>query len=134
MPDLFDKHCTAEHEADLALKKRATKEPTRYERFRDFHRANPQVFKLFREFAISAYERGHRSRFGARMLGERIRWYTSVETSDQQYKINDHYWPYYARLLALSDLRFAEFFENRGGGSDVDDLTLIRECFNNKEV
>jgi len=101
---------------------------TRYQRFRKFHKENPTIYKLFREFAISAYERGHRSHFGARMIGERIRWYTNVDTTDKQYKINDHYWPYYARLLALTDLRFSDFFEMRGGGADVDDLTLVTEC------
>ena len=103
---------------------------TTYQRFREFHRANPAVFAHFKRYADQALAK--RVRFGARMIGERIRWYTAIETTDSNsdYKVNDHYWPYYARLLALTDDRFAEFFQNRGGGSDVDDETLLRECGN----
>tara|TARA_R110000803_G_scaffold75124_3_gene139416 strand:- start:62 stop:334 length:273 start_codon:yes stop_codon:yes gene_type:complete len=67
------------------------------------------VFELFQKFAEQALSSG-RDKFSARMLGERIRWYTTVETSDVEYKINDHHWPYYARLLIGTDDRFTGFF------------------------
>ena len=101
----------------------------RYRRFRKFHRENPRVFELFAHFAAQAKERGRREYFGARMIGERIRWYTAVEvTTEDEYKLNDHYWPYYARLLMLTDERFAGFFQRRDARFDVDDATLVREC------
>lgn len=87
-----------------------------FTRWAEFHRANPQVFDLFRRFALEA-RREHRGQFGARLIGERIRWYTQVETqSADGFKLNDHYWPYYARLLmAIHPEEFAKFFELRGG-------------------
>lgn len=99
----------------------------RFADFCEFHKANPQVFTLFRQFAESALLSGNRRRFGARMIGERIRWYTAVETTDQEFKINDHHWPYYARLLMLSDPRFEGFFERRDAQFDVDDETIRSE-------
>lgn len=105
----------------------AEQEPTRYERFHRFHRENPEVYSLFARYAQEALAAGRS--VGARSIGERIRWHTAVETvSDDGYKVNDHYWPYYASLLALTDGRFAEFFTCRGGGSDVTDEQLVREC------
>ena len=100
----------------------------RYERFKAFHSSNPDVWRLFKHFAGMARTRGRRPRFGARMIGERIRWYTAVETTDSDFKINDHFWPYYARLLMLSDGAFDGFFERRDGRFDVDDRTLLAEC------
>lgn len=99
----------------------------RFERFKQFHRDNPRVFELFKRFAESALENGRRRRFGARMIGERIRWYTAIETSDEEYKVNDHFWPYYARLLMLTDDRFTDFFERRDNRFDVDDATMLEE-------
>lgn len=107
----------------------------RYGRFLKFHRDSPRVYELFRHFAVLAKSKGRRKYFGARMIGERIRWYTSVETtSEDDYRINDHYWPYYARLLMLSDpAQFEGFFERRDAHFDVDDATLLRECASDSE-
>lgn len=53
------------------------------------------------------------------MIGERIRWFTSVETNATDYRLNDHYWPYYARLLMGTDESFAGFFETRDRSFDA---------------
>ena len=85
---------------------------TRFQRWKDFHSNNPEVFRLFSKFANDAIDANQR--VGARMIGERIRWYSSVETvSDDGFKVNDHFWPYYARLLAWTDHRFFDYFEFR---------------------
>ena len=107
-------------------KKRVDPE-SRFGKWLAFHRANPEVWRLFRRFAGEALSAG-RERFGARMIGERIRWFTSIETAGCEYKVNDHFWPYYARLLMLTDERFAEVFERRDAHFDTDDETLLREA------
>lgn len=89
-----------------------TESGSRFEQWVSFHSQNPTVFDLFRRFANEAAAAG-RTRLGARMLGERIRWYTSVETVGSAFKINNNHWPYYARLLAAIDSKFAEFFSFR---------------------
>lgn len=91
--------------------------------WREFHRANPQVFALFVRFSKEA--RKQRGRFGARMIGERIRWYTQVETNGDEYRLNDHWWPYYARLAMLTEPDLAGFFETRGARFDATDSDLL---------
>lgn len=97
---------------------------TRFDAFIAFHRANPFVFEQFARFAKQAKETGM-ERCGARLLGERIRWYLQVETRTDDYKINNNHWPYYARLLMLTRPEFDGFFERRDANFDVDDATLL---------
>ena len=99
---------------------------TRYERFKKFHAENPQVYQYFLEFARLAVAR--RVRFGARMIWERIRWYTLIETTDAKYKLNDHNTPYYARLAMLEfPEEFGGFFELRDNRFDTDEETMMRD-------
>lgn len=99
---------------------------SRFGRWLAFHRANPGVWRLFKRFAMEALNSG-RNHFGGRLIGERIRWYTRIETTGEDYKVNDHYWPYYTRLLMLTDNRFEHIFERRDKNFDTDDETLLRE-------
>lgn len=103
--------------------------PPRFAAFRQFHRDNPEVYRLFRKFARQALDAGMPS-CGARLIGERIRWHVRIETqSDDGFKVNDHHWPYYSRLLMLEEPRaFDGFFERRDGQFDVTDEVLLDEC------
>lgn len=101
---------------------------TRFDRWLRFHRINPQIYRLFQKYAEQAKEAG-RERYGARQIWELIRWDLYVKTkTDDGIKLNDHYPPYYARLLMLRDPRFAGFFERRDSRFDVDDARLLREA------
>ncbi len=101
---------------------------TGYEKFRLFHFENPDVFDLFEKFARQAKASG-RGRFGAFMIGNRIRWYTQVEVVGDDYKINNNYLPYWARLLMLKyEDDFAGFFELRSMLVEISDKTLLEEC------
>lgn len=84
----------------------------RVQAFLDFHARNPHIYQLFCRFALQAAAR--RSRFSARTVLHRIRWYTSVETDDPQgFKVNDHWSPFYARLFEQDHPEHAGFFEKR---------------------
>jgi hypothetical protein len=100
--------------------------PSRFQAWADFHLANPSVFILFRRFAIEALEAG-RTRLSARMIGERIRWYTNIETTADSPAVNDHHWPYYARLLIGLDKRFESFFMIKEHGFDgtIDQIVAV---------
>lgn len=86
----------------------------RFRRWKEFHRRNPAIWKLFKEFAVRVLEVSEATeKCGARFIGERIRYDLRTEPKFFQYrkyKINDHCWPYYARLLAGTDSRFRHFF------------------------
>jgi len=77
-----------------------------------FHRENPKVYELFRQYALEAAHTG-RKRFGARMIWNRMRWYTRVETNDPDFKLNDHHTPYYARMFLRDHPEHEGLFELR---------------------
>lgn len=67
--------------------------------FWEFHLANPHVYELLVRFARQAKRAGRR-RFGMKMLFERVRWYTDIETeSKTRLKVNNNFISRYARLL-----------------------------------
>lgn len=101
--------------------------PRPFREFLEFHRENPQVYLLFLSFANEARKAGAQ-KFGARLIGERIRWHCKVEARGYaQYKLNDHYWPYYARLAMLKNPELSFFFETRNKDNfPVSDETILR--------
>ncbi len=80
--------------------------------FRQFHAENPKVYDLLVQFTRMAKDSG-RQRFGIRMIWERLRWYVMIETTDADYKLNDHYHSRYARLIMDQEPDLAGFFETR---------------------
>lgn len=78
------------------------------ETFDEFDRDNPHVYDLFVKYALEAKARG-RTRFSISMITERIRWYTAIETSDPDFKINNNHRAFYARKL-MEDPRFTGMF------------------------
>jgi hypothetical protein len=91
--------------------------PEAAERFAVFDRENPAVYGLFKRFALEALQAGHRH-YSADAILHRIRWWTSVETRGDAYKINNNHAAWYARKLAADDKRFKEFFRNRASVAD----------------
>lgn len=88
------------------------------ERFDQFHRKNPEVYRLLKRFALEARAAGRR-RLGIEVLWGRLRWYTAVETTDPtNFKLNDHYTSRYARLLQEQEPGLAGMFETRRLRSD----------------
>lgn len=80
--------------------------------FREFHAANPHVYELFKRFAFEVIARGHRH-YSARAVWYRLRWHVQFETSDPDFKLNDHHTPYYARMFMREFPRHEGFFETR---------------------
>jgi hypothetical protein len=87
------------------------------ERFERFHADNPRVFELFKRFAAEVMGRGLK-RFSADAIVQRIRWFVQVDTTGDEFKVNDNYSAYYARLLIRECPEFDGFFELRKTQSD----------------
>lgn len=82
-------------------------------RFFLYHEENPHVLDLFLKYSRQVRTAGFK-RYSTRAIIERIRWHLTVETKGDQFKINDHYQPCYARLLiVLFPKEFEDFFELR---------------------
>lgn len=87
------------------------------ERFRIFHRNNPQVYAELVRLCREGKATGRRH-LGIRTLWEVMRWNLAnvhVATNDptSDLKLNDHYHTYYARLIMEQEPDLAGFFELR---------------------
>ena len=81
-------------------------------RFQAFHQQNPHVFALLVRLAREAQQRGAR-RIGAKALMERARWDLALETSGDEYRLNNDYTSRYARLIADTHPDLAGLFQFR---------------------
>ena len=68
---------------------------TKFE-FEEFHANNPEVFRLFCYFTNKVINAGHKT-YSAEAIFNQIRWYTTIETRGEDFKINNDYKPYYSR-------------------------------------
>lgn len=84
--------------------------------FEEFHKANPHVYEAFKRFAREA--QGKVARYSADAILHRIRWFAAIETSGDEFKVNDHWSAFYARLLIRDDPSFTGFFELRKAAAD----------------
>jgi hypothetical protein len=82
------------------------------ERFERFHKDNPHVYALLRRFALEAKRRG-RGQFSMDAIYHRARWFTRVETSERDWKLNNDHTAYYSRMLMEREPELDGFFETR---------------------
>lgn len=80
--------------------------------FNAYHKANPDIFKMFFEFASEILRTG-RKQYSAKTIMERIRWEKDLKNSKEDFKINNNYTAYYARGLMQRYPEFIGFFEIR---------------------
>lgn len=86
-------------------------------RFAAYHAENPHVYEALRRFALEA-KRSGRPRLSINMLCERLRWYTAIEVRGDEFKVNNNWRPFYARLLMEREPDLAGFFETRRALAD----------------
>lgn len=63
-----------------------------------WHNENPHVWELFKRFTFQAINAGYK-RYSSRVIIERIRWHTEIETKGDQFKMCNNHTPYYARYF-----------------------------------
>jgi hypothetical protein len=87
---------------------------TAEEAFLAFHHANPWVYDRLVEYARTAKNLGFK-RYSLRTLWENLRWTADrrVKRLTKGYKFNDHYPPFYARMIMAREHDLADFFEVR---------------------
>lgn len=95
--------------AQLAFRFSASRE----ERFRRFHAQHPEVYEWLRDKAL-ALKRHGREHYGLRALWEVLRFHTAMGDLGGDYRLNDHFPPFYARLLMQQEPELRGFFEVRG--------------------
>jgi hypothetical protein len=79
--------------------------------FWSFHLQNSMVYQLYKQYAFAVINQG-RTRLSSKALINRVRWDTDVVTTSSDFKINDKWQPYYARLF-MREFSMPDFFETR---------------------
>ena len=82
------------------------------EGFREFHNENPHIYREFEKQAIRAIRKG-RTKLSAKLIINWIRWNEYLRSSDQNFRINDAYQSYYARLFLQRNPKHEGIFELR---------------------
>lgn len=88
------------------------------ERFEQFHADNPEVYRVLVRLAREWINRTGRRHLGIGALTERTRWEIAIATNDPDYKINNNYRAYYARLMMLQERDLRDIFDLRESEAD----------------
>lgn len=91
---------------------------TTAEKFEQFHQDNPVVYATLCSLAREWLARTGRPRVGIGQLAERCRWEIAMRTNDPDYKLNNNFRAYYARLIMHNEPDLAGIFELRTSAAD----------------
>ncbi|MEV2236680.1 hypothetical protein [Micromonospora sp. NPDC049891] len=104
--DLFQQQPAAEQPATVA------------ERFEAFVADNPRVPEEMIRLADEWIARTGSRKLGINALVEQVRWHVAMSTSDPDFKINNVFAPFLARLIAATRPDLADCFEYRRSVAD----------------
>jgi hypothetical protein len=77
-----------------------------------FHHNNPHVYAIFSRLCRQVRARGF-AHYSVDAIWQRMRWHFTIETSDPDFKLNDHHRAYYARYYLEQHPEAGDFFELR---------------------
>lgn len=83
-----------------------------FERFLRFHQQNPHVYRIFEQRAKEMIAAG-RSHYSARAIMEVVRWDIHIQTTGEDFKIDNNHVPFYARMFLKSNPEHSDFFRTR---------------------
>jgi hypothetical protein len=83
-----------------------------FERFERFHSLNPHVYEAIASLVRQLKRRGHK-RISMRGLFEFLRTSHALQTAGDDYKLNNNFTSFYARLIAVKEPELASLFEFR---------------------
>lgn len=89
------------------------------DQFEAFHAANPKVYIVLIRLAREWIRTTGRRKIGIGALFERARWEIAIETSDPDFKLNNNYRAFYARLIMHDHPDLAGVFELRTSEADA---------------
>ena len=82
------------------------------EKFERFHEMNPHVYRVLVTKAREWNAAGH-GKLGMSLLFGMVRWVLALETKGDPHRINDHYVPYYSRLIQFREADLRGIFDTR---------------------
>jgi hypothetical protein len=93
-------------------------------RFETFHANNPNVYDVLLRLAREWVAATDGRKIGIGALTERARWELVVTTNDPDYRINNNFRAFYARLLMLRNQDLRGLFDLRSSAADEWCLSL----------
>ena len=105
----------------MSKRKQIRKEPSKrtmelFNKFRNFHLQNPNIWELFKAYSFKAIEVGL-DHYSARAIFHRIRWEVNIETTDHKFKLSNNHSTFYARMFHIAFPNHDGFFRNRASAS-----------------
>jgi hypothetical protein len=89
------------------------------DRFEDFHRDNPRVYNTLVRLAREWVKTTGHGKLGIATLYERARWDIALETRSADYKLNNDFRAYYARLIMRRERDLDGLFDLRASAADA---------------
>ena len=89
-------------------------EQTAFEKYND---ENPHVLVVLERFTRQAFEAGH-AHIGIDFVHARARWYTSIETKGDDFKLSNRWRPFFARLIMQRNPDMRGVFRLRKAAAD----------------
>ena len=89
-------------------------EQTAFEKYND---ENPHVLVVLERFTREAFEKGH-AHIGIDFVHARARWYTSIETKGDDFKLSNRWRPFFARLIMQRNPDMRGVFRLRKAAAD----------------
>lgn len=101
-------------------------DPTIADRFEAFHKDNPRVYETLVRLAREWVKQTGGRTLGISALYEVARWQLSLATTDPDFKLNNDYRSFYARLIMHENPDLRGLFELRVSAADEWVMTLGR--------
>lgn len=87
-------------------------------KFEEFHTTNPAVYDVLAALARQWITATGRKKLGIGALYERARWEIALATGDPDYKLNNNFRAFYARLIMRQEADLAGLFDLRTSEAD----------------
>jgi hypothetical protein len=97
------------------------------ERFRAFHEANPHVYEALVGLTREYVRRTGRRTVGIAAVYEAARWELSLQTTEEQPRLNNSFRSYYSRLIMALEPDLEGVFPTRSSAADVSVTRQARE-------
>lgn len=88
------------------------------EQFEEFHADNPHVYTVLVYLARQWIRLTDRHKIGIGALYERARWEIAVQTNDPDFRLNNNFRAFYARLIMRDEPGLDDLFDLRRSAAD----------------
>jgi hypothetical protein len=86
--------------------------------FKAYHKANPHIYRELKKLAMQLLLAG-RQHYSINSLFEALRWHRAIERPQDDFKLNNIWRSWYARLLMLNEPKLRGFFFFRDSKADA---------------